>query len=89
MLADAGVGHLNEQVDELIDAGVLRRVLAFTELTFSNAMIEGGGGLCPRANHVLPHSALRGQTPDEMYCGTGEAVAVDLTSRAAAARAFA
>ena len=27
-----------------------------------------------------------GQTPDEMYFGTGDAVRVDLTSRAAAAR---
>ena len=37
-------------------------------------------------NHVLPHSAFRGQTPDEMYFGTGDAVPADLTSRAAAAR---
>jgi hypothetical protein len=28
------------QVDELIDTGVLRRLLAFTELKFSNSMIE-------------------------------------------------
>ena len=37
-------------------------------------------------NHVLPHSAFRGQTPDEMYFGTGDAVPADLTLRAAAAR---
>jgi hypothetical protein len=37
-------------------------------------------------NRVLPHSAFRGQTPDEMYFGTGDAVPGDLTSRAAAAR---
>jgi hypothetical protein len=37
-------------------------------------------------NHVLPHSAFRGQTPDEMYVGNGEAVATDLTARALAAR---
>ena len=37
-------------------------------------------------NHVLPHSAFRGQTPDEMYFGTGDAVPADLTARAAAAR---
>src|SRR5262249_45116550 len=35
---------------------------------------------------VLPHSAFRGQTPDEMYFGTGDAVPADLTTRAAAAR---
>jgi hypothetical protein len=37
-------------------------------------------------NQVLPHSAFRGQTPDEMYYGTGDAVPADLRSRAAAAR---
>jgi putative transposase len=37
-------------------------------------------------NRVLAHSAFRGQTPDEMYLGTGDAVPADLMSRAAAAR---
>ena len=37
-------------------------------------------------NQVLPHSAFRGQTPDEMYFGTGDAIPADLTARAAAAR---
>jgi hypothetical protein len=37
-------------------------------------------------NRVLPHSAFRGQTPDEMYFGTGDAVPADLTSCATAAR---
>jgi hypothetical protein len=37
-------------------------------------------------NRALPHSAFRGQTPDKMYFGTGDAVPGDLTSRAAAAR---
>jgi hypothetical protein len=37
-------------------------------------------------NRVLPHSAFRGQTPDEMYFGTGDAIPADLTSRATAAR---
>src|SRR5262249_25502196 len=40
VLADAGVENVNAQVDNLITAGVLRRVLAFTELKFSNSMIE-------------------------------------------------
>jgi hypothetical protein len=40
VLADAGVGNMNAQVDALIDTGVLRRLLAFTELKFSNSMIE-------------------------------------------------
>jgi hypothetical protein len=37
-------------------------------------------------NRVLPHSAFRGQTPDEMYFGTGDAIPADLMTRAAAAR---
>jgi len=36
-------------------------------------------------HRVLPHSAFRGQTPDEMYFGTGDAVPADLTARAATA----
>jgi putative transposase len=40
VLADAGVENVNAQFDDLITAGVLRRVLAFTELMFSNSMIE-------------------------------------------------
>jgi hypothetical protein len=37
-------------------------------------------------NRVLPHSAFHGQTPDEMYFGSGDGVPADLQSRAAAAR---
>jgi hypothetical protein len=37
-------------------------------------------------NSVLPHSAFRGQTPDEMYFGRGDAVPADLVARAPAAR---
>ena len=40
VLADAGVENVNAQVDALIATGVLRRLLAFTELKFSNSMIE-------------------------------------------------
>jgi putative transposase len=110
VLADAGVENVNAQVDELITAGVLRRVLAFTELKFSNSMIEAWwrslkyqwlflhsldsvttvrrlvAFYVDEHNRVLPHSAFRGQTPDEMYFGTGDAMLADLTSCAAAAR---
>ena len=110
VLADAGVENVNAQVDDLIATGVLRRVLAFTELKFSNSMIEAWwrslkhqwlflhsldsvttvrrlvAFYVDEHNRVLPHSAFRGQTPDEMYFGTGDAVPADLTSRAAAAR---
>jgi hypothetical protein len=104
------VENVNAEVDALIETGVLRRLLAFTELTFSNSMIEAWWRsvkhqwlfLHPldsvattrrlvtfyvdQHNHVLPHSVFRGQTPDEMYFGTSDAVPPDLTLRAAAAR---
>jgi putative transposase len=110
VLADAGVENVNAQVDALISTGVLRRMLALTELKFSNSMIEAWwrslkhqwlflhsldsvttvGRLVAfyvdEHNRVLPHSAFRGQTPDEMYFGTGDAVPADLTARAGAAR---
>ena len=40
VMADGGVENVNAQVDELITSGILRRVLAQTELQFSNSMIE-------------------------------------------------
>ena len=110
VLADAGVENVNTQVDALISTGVLHRVLAFTELQFSNSMIEAWWRSLKHQwlflhsldslttvrrlvafyvdahNCVLPHSAFRGQTPEEMYFGTGEAVPADLKSGAAAAR---
>jgi putative transposase len=110
VLADAGVENVNAHVDELISTGALRRVLAFTELKFSNSMIEAWWRALKHQwlflhsldsittvrrlvefyvqehNRVLPHSAFGGQTPDEMYYGTGDAVSADLAVRAAAAR---
>ena len=38
-------------------------------------------------NMRLPHSAFRGQTPDEMYLGTGGHVPQELGSQRTAARA--
>ena len=40
VLADAGVENVNAQVDALIAMGVLRRLLAGTELKCSNSLIE-------------------------------------------------
>src|SRR5688572_27036837 len=37
-------------------------------------------------NSRVPHSAFRGQTPDEMYFGTGDAVPDQLASASNAAR---
>ena len=110
VFADAGVENVNAQVDALITTGLLHRVLAFTELRFSNSMIEAWwrslkhqwlflhsldsvttvrrlvAFYVDEHNRVLPHSAFHGQTPDEMYLGTGDAVPRDLRARAATAR---
>ena len=40
LLVDGGVENFNKAVDELVDAGLLKRVLARTEITFSNSLIE-------------------------------------------------
>jgi len=40
VLTDGGVENFNGPVDELIDSGLLHRVLAGTEITYSNSMIE-------------------------------------------------
>ena len=41
VLADAGVEAVNAEVDELIDTDVLRRLLAFTEPTYSDRSLVG------------------------------------------------
>jgi transposase InsO family protein len=40
VVADSGVENVNVRVDQLIDDGVIRRVLAQVEVSFSNSMIE-------------------------------------------------
>jgi transposase InsO family protein len=40
LLADQGVENVNPRVDRLMDEGVLRRVLAQTEVACSNSLIE-------------------------------------------------
>jgi transposase InsO family protein len=102
LVADGGVENFNGAVDELIASGLLSRVLAQTEITFSNSMIESWWRVLKHQwlflntldsvraveklvafyvqehNARLPHSAFRGQTPDEMYFGTGVKVPAEL-----------
>ncbi len=111
VLADAGVENKNGSVDALIASGLLKRVLAQTEIRFSNSMIEAWWRCLKHQwlylhhldsmakvrslvafyvaehNSRLPHSAFRGQTPDEMYFGTGAAVPDELDESRRAARA--
>ena len=98
VVADAGVENVNADVDGLIESGMLSRVLALRDVTFSNSMIEAWWRTLkhqwlflntldtPAAvrrlvafyvaahNTEIPHSAFRGQTPDEMYYGWGERI---------------
>jgi transposase InsO family protein len=98
LVADAGVENVNSDVDGLIESGMLRRVLAQRDVTFSNSLIEAWwrtlkhqwlflNNLDSRAsvtrlvafyveahNREIPHSAFRGQTPDEMYNGLGQGI---------------
>jgi len=40
VIADSGVENVNAGVDQLMDEGVIRRVLAQVQVSFSNSMIE-------------------------------------------------
>jgi hypothetical protein len=110
LLVDGGVENYNGAVDELVDSGSLKRLLAQTDISFSNSLIESWWRALKHQwlflnsldtvskldklvafyvdehNTRLPHSAFRGQTPDEMYFGTGDQVPTGLESARAAAR---
>jgi putative transposase len=110
LLADAGVENRNGDVDALIKSGLLKRVLAQTEIHFSNSLIEAWWRSLKHQwlflhpldslakvrtlvefyvaehNGHIPHSAFRGQTPDEMYFGKGDAVPDQLAAAREAAR---
>ncbi len=110
LLADGGVENFNHAVDELVDSGLLRRLLAMTEISFSNSLIESWWRALKHQwlylntldtvkmlerlvafyveehNTRLPHSAFRGQTPDEMYFGTGSSVPDNLSAAKQSAR---
>lgn len=111
LVADAGVENVNAGVDGLIDSGLLSRVLALKDVTFSNSMIEAWWRTLKHHwlylntldtvasvsrltafyvdahNSEIPHSAFRGQTPDEMYYGRGRDVPQQLETAKTQARA--
>jgi len=110
VMADQGVENCNADVDALIEQGLLRRVLAQVEITFSNSLIEAWwrslkhgwlflhplesvtqvrrlvGFYVEQHNAHMPHSAFQGQTPDEMYFGTGADVPGQLAEQGVEAR---
>ena len=99
--------NFNSAVDELVTSGMLKRLLAQTDVSFSNSPIEAFwksmkhqwlylntldtvasvkkliAFYVEEHNSRLPHSAFQGQTPDEMYYGTG----CDVPEKLATARA--
>lgn len=110
LLVDGGVENFNGAVDELITSGLLSRVLAQTEITSSNSLIESWWRVLKHQwlylntmdssktveklvafyvqehNARLPHAAFRGQTPDEMYFGTGDKIPAELEAARQRAR---
>ena len=111
LMVDGGVENFNEAVDELVNRGGLRRIVAQTDVRFSNSLIERFwralkynwcflhqlddlatlrrlvAFYIDQHNRVLPHTAFDGQTPDEMYLGSGEGVPSQLEEARARARA--
>ena len=111
VLTDGGVENFNSAVDKLITSGILSRLLAMTDIMFSNSMIESWfrcikhqwlflntldtvtavekfvSFYIAEHNGAIPHSAFKGQTPDEMYFGTGDEVPEELEAAKVAARA--
>ena len=110
LLADGGPENFNSAVDDLIETGLLRRLLAMTDILFSNSLIESWwrslknqwlylntlytsatlrklvAFYVEQHNTHLPHSGFQGQTPDEMYFGTGSNVPGRLDPARASAR---
>lgn len=110
VLVDGGSENYNAAVDEVVESGLLKRVLAQTEIAFSNSLIESWWRVLKHQwlflheldsaqtieklvafyvdqhNTHLPHSAFRGQTPDEMYFRTGEDIPKQLHESRLAAR---
>ena len=109
-LTCGGIENINEAVNKLCEDGLLKRILAQTDIHFSNSMIEAfWRGLkhqwlflndldtlsavrrlrqfyVEEYNSSLPHSAFKGQTPDEMFFGTGQSVEEQMAAGKAKAR---
>ncbi len=110
LLVDGGVENFNSAVDELVDSGLLQRLLAQADISFSNSLIESWWRALKHQwlflntldtvgrvkklvafyveehNARLPHSAFRGQTPDEMYFGSGGHIPDELQAAKKVAR---
>ncbi|MCA9118796.1 MAG: DDE-type integrase/transposase/recombinase [Planctomycetaceae bacterium] len=110
LLVDGGVENYNNAVNKLVDSGILKRILAQTEIRHSNSLIESWWRVIKHQwlflntldtvvsvrklvafyveqhNSHLPHSAFKGQTPDELYFGTGDGIPEKLEAAKSQAR---
>jgi len=110
LLVDGGVENYNPEVNKLVDSGLLKRILAQTEIRYSNSLIESWWRVIKHQwlfldtldtvasvrklvafyveqhNSHLPHSAFKGQTPDEMYFRTGDDIPKKLEAATLQAR---
>ncbi|MEQ8853895.1 DDE-type integrase/transposase/recombinase [Gimesia sp.] len=110
VFVDGGRENYNAAIDEVIESGLLKRVLAQTKIQYSNSLIESWWRVLKHQwlyfheldsaqavenlvafyveqyNTYLPHSAFQGQTPDEMYYGTGQEIPGQLQEARIAAR---
>ena len=68
VLADAGVENVNVAIGALIETGVLRRLLAFTELRFWNSMIEAWRRSLKHHGCTAARSTARRRSAD--WCST-------------------
>ena len=55
LLVDGGVENFNSAVDELVDSGLLKRLLAQTDISFSNSLIESAPNAISAS--LVPESA--------------------------------
>jgi transposase InsO family protein len=113
LLIEAGREIEDAKPKVLVDSGVLKRILAQTEIRHSNSLIESWWRVIKHQwlflntldtvasvrklvafyveqhNRHLPHSAFKGQTPDEMYFGTGDDIPKKLEEETAKRRVLA
>ena len=68
LLADGGVENFNAGVDEFIESGALRRLLAMTGISFSNSLIESWWRVMK--HQWLYLSRLSGSSSDSMLANT-------------------
>ena len=110
VLVDGGVENYNSAVDQLVESGLLKRILAQTQIRYSNSLIESWWRVIKHQwlflntldtaasvkklvafyvdqhNCHLPRSAFKGQTPGEMYFGTGDGIPKKLEAEKLQAR---